>query len=158
MDRTTSARARGGRGFAAGAPACLLVLPLALGFAGTAQAAASDHSQGNAATSGTYSSPQPLSNADSNGTGANDPATSNPYRSTRNGSASQNGQGGGAAVGRPCAGCVGKADNKNPPGQAPNGSDPNAGYECDRNSGIGRTNPAHTGCSPQPGVVVSPSP
>ena len=32
------------------------------------------------------------------------------------------------------------------PGQYPNGSDPNAGYECDRNQGVGQTNPAHTGC------------
>jgi hypothetical protein len=42
---------------------------------------------------------------------------------------------------------VGNADNKNPPGQAPNGSDPNNGYECDANNGIGKSNPAHTGCT-----------
>jgi len=59
-----------------------------------------------------------------------------------------NGNGKGAAVGKPCAGCVGKADNKNPPGQMPNGSDHNKGYECDGNHGIGRSNPAHTGCTP----------
>jgi hypothetical protein len=61
---------------------------------------------------------------------------------------------------------VGQADNKNPPGQLPGGSDPNAGYECDRNQGIGQTNPAHTGCvsgtvnPPPPGVVpgVTPNP
>jgi hypothetical protein len=69
-----------------------------------------------------------------------------PYDSTRDGSPSLNGNGGGNAVGKPCAGCVGKADNKDPPGQMPGGSDANAGYECDRNHGIGRTNPAHTGC------------
>ncbi len=57
-----------------------------------------------------------------------------------------NGQGKGKAVGKPCAGCVGKADNKNPHGQMPGPSDQNAGYECDRNNGIGKTNPAHTGC------------
>src|SRR5437764_685262 len=57
-----------------------------------------------------------------------------------------NGNGNGKATGKPCAGCVGKADNKNPQGQKPNGSDHNAGYECDRNHGIGRSNPAHTGC------------
>jgi hypothetical protein len=42
---------------------------------------------------------------------------------------------------------VGKADNKNPQGQYPNGSDHNNGYECDGNHGIGKTNPAHTGCT-----------
>ena len=73
------------------------------------------------------------------GNGAN---TSGAYNSTCDGSASQNGQGGA----QPCAGCVGNADDKNPPGQAPDGSDHNAGYECDTNSGIGKTNPAHTGC------------
>ncbi len=78
------------------------------------------------------------------GGGANGPGN---YGSTCDGSASQNGNGGGSAKGRPCAGCVGNADDKNPPGQAPDGSDHNAGYECDRNSGVGRTNPAHTGCT-----------
>lgn len=56
-----------------------------------------------------------------------------------------NGNGGGGG-GKPCAGCVGNADNKFPPGQAPNGSDHNNGYECDGNSGVGKTNPAHSGC------------
>lgn len=69
-----------------------------------------------------------------------------PYDNTCDGSAARNGNGGGQATGRPCAGCVGNADDKNPPGQYPDGSDHNAGYECDRNRGIGRTNPAHTGC------------
>ena len=41
---------------------------------------------------------------------------------------------------------MGKADNKNPKGQFPNGTDHNKGYECDGNHGIGRSNPAHTGC------------
>jgi hypothetical protein len=50
--------------------------------------------------------------------------------------------------GLPDAGTVGNADNMNPPGQAPNGTDSNAGYECDTNGGVGQTNPAHTGCSP----------
>ncbi|HEX7166358.1 MAG TPA: hypothetical protein VF230_05185 [Acidimicrobiales bacterium] len=55
--------------------------------------------------------------------------------------------GDGEAAGKPCAGCVGNADDKNPPGQFPDGpTDHNAGYECDRNEGIGQTNPAHTGC------------
>ena len=96
--------------------------------------------------SGNINSPQPFSNADRNNTGANDTSATNQYRSTRDGSPSLNGNGGGQQVGQPCAGCVGKADNKNPPGQAPNGTDRNAGYECDRNHGIGRSNPAHTGC------------
>ncbi|HET9733100.1 MAG TPA: hypothetical protein VFP54_10535, partial [Acidimicrobiales bacterium] len=104
------------------------------------------HSNGNAGTSGTYTSAQPYSNADRNNGGANDTSTSNQYASTRTGLPSGNGNGGGAAAGKPCAGCVGRADNKNPPGQYANGSDNNAGYECDRNHGIGRTNPAHTGC------------
>jgi len=67
-----------------------------------------------------------------------------------------NGNGGGAATGKPCAGCVGKADNKNPQGQMPNARDDgNNGYECDNNNGIGKTNPAHTGCQPP---VVRPRP
>ena len=47
---------------------------------------------------------------------------------------------------QPAAGTVGKADDKNPPGQAPDGSDDNNGYECDGNQGVGKTNPAHSGC------------
>ena len=68
------------------------------------------------------------------------------YDDTCDGSASGNGNGGGNANGKPCAGCVGNADEKNPPGQDPDGSDANSGYECDENSGVGKTNPAHTGC------------
>ncbi|SFH23850.1 LPXTG cell wall anchor domain-containing protein [Amycolatopsis regifaucium] len=89
--------------------------------------------------------PQPPSKADFSGHGAN---KHGPYDSTRDGSPSANGNGGGEAVGKPCAGCVGKADNKNPRGQLPGGSDANAGYECDRNHGVGRGNPAHTACVP----------
>jgi hypothetical protein len=59
---------------------------------------------------------------------------------------SGNGSGNGSATGKPCAGCVGNADAKNPPGQAHDGSDHNNGYECDGNNGIGKTNPAHSGC------------
>ena len=112
------------------------------------QSPASDHkATGTSGTSGTTSQPQPTSNADKNTGGANGQCPGGAYCSTRHGKASGNGSGGGKATGRPCAGCVGKADNKNPPGQAPNGTDANAGYECDRNHGIGRTNPAHTGCA-----------
>lgn len=112
---------------------------------GQTQKSATQHrTSGTAGTSGDATSPQPRSRADRNGAGANQ---SGAYDSTRDGSPSRNGNGSGKATGKPCAGCVGKADNKNPPGQAPNGSDRNAGYECDRNNGIGKTNPAHTGCT-----------
>ena len=57
---------------------------------------------------------------------------------------SQNGRS--VAAGKPCDGCVGKADDKAPPGQVLDGSDLNAGYECDTNKGVGPGNPAHTGC------------
>ena len=99
---------------------------------------------------GSLSLPQPISTADANLGGANGQCPGGPYCSTRDGSPSGNGNGNGAALGKPCAGCVGKADNKNPAGQMPDGSDHNAGYECDTNHGIGRTNPAHTGCTPAP--------
>jgi hypothetical protein len=114
---------------------------------------AADHSDGTAGTSGDVSEPQPPSNADQNPGGANgDQCSAEPmatYCSTRDGSPSENGNGGGEAKGKPCAGCVGKADNKNPPGQEKNdpmGTFPNNGYECDHNNGIGKGNPAHTGC------------
>lgn len=113
-----------------------------------------------AGVSGDPSLPQPVSRADSNDAGANGQCPGGPYCSTRDGSASLNGNGDGQATGEPCAGCVGKADNKNPQGQMPNGSDHNAGYECDTNSGVGRTNPAHTGCRTQsagPGSVTPPT-
>src|SRR3954452_24959791 len=124
---------------------------------GTASGGSSDHSSGNAGTSGDPSQPQPVSNADQNSGGANGKCPGGPYCSTRDGSPSGNGNGGGKATGKPCAGCVGKADNKNPKGQYPNGSDHNAGYECDRNHGIGRTNPAHTGCK-TPSTTQNPPP
>lgn len=100
-----------------------------------------------AKASGDTNSPQPPSNADFSGNGAN---KHGPYDSTRDGSPSKNGNGDGKAAGKPCAGCVGKADNKNPPGQMPDGSDPNSGYECDTNKGVGKSNPAHTGCVETP--------
>src|SRR5436190_17468835 len=79
-----------------------------------------------------------------NGNGG--PPPDNQYASTCDGRASENGKGNGNANGKPCQGCVGNADNKNPPGQFPNGSDHNAGYECDRNNGVGKGNPAHSSC------------
>lgn len=78
------------------------------------------------------------------GKGAN---KSGPYDSTCDGTASGNGQGKGTAKGKPCAGCVGNADNKNPKGQLPGPQDKNKGYECDKNQGIGKGNPAHSGCA-----------
>jgi hypothetical protein len=90
-------------------------------------------------------------NSDS-GNGANTDGPNNQYHNTCNAdgtsSPSGNGNGNGQSdnSSKPCAGCVGNADDKNPPGQAPNGSDHNNGYECDGNHGVGRTNPAHTGC------------
>lgn len=105
------------------------------------------HAAGN---SGDVNRPQPLSHADQNDTGANPGTTGGcgAYCSTRDGSASANGRGDSTTSNKPCAGCVGKADNKDPKGQAPSGPvDHNAGYECDRNQGIGQGNPAHTGCT-----------
>ena len=120
--------------------AAALALSTALSLGGVASATQETHTSANPANQ----SPQPASNADYTGHGAN---THGSYDSTRDGSASENGKGDGEANGKPCAGCVGKADNKNPQGQYPDGTDHNAGYECDRNQGIGQTNPAHTGCT-----------
>lgn len=69
------------------------------------------------------------------------------YDNTCPSGASDNGNGEGLATGQPCAGCVGQADDKNPAGQLQNVPDLNNGYECDGNSGIAKTNPAHTGCA-----------
>src|SRR3954464_7766507 len=123
-------------------------------YAASHSTASSHKTQGTSGTSGSTSQPQPQSNADKNSGGANGQCPGGPYCSTRNGSPSLNGNGGGKGTGKPCAGLFGKADNKNPQGQKPNGTDHNAGYECDRNHGIGRSNPAHTGCKPTP----TPSP
>jgi hypothetical protein len=79
--------------------------------------------------------------------------TGGPFDSTCDGSPSLNGNGTGGG-GRPCAGCVGNADYKHPGGQSL--SDHNSGYECDSNSGIGKTNPAHSGCRPAPPPPVVP--
>lgn len=68
------------------------------------------------------------------------------YCATDVGAPSGNGNAAAHSKGLPGAGTKGKADNKFPPGQSPDGNDNNNGYECDGNRGIGRTNPAHTGC------------
>ena len=80
------------------------------------------------------------------GSGGNGANTGGVYDDTCQPKASGNGNGGGVAKGKPAAGTVGKADEKNPPGQQPGPNDKNNGYECDGNKGIARTNPAHTGC------------
>lgn len=72
------------------------------------------------------------------------------------GAPSGNGNGGGQASGRPAAGTVGEADDKNPRGQFRNGGDHNNGYECDGNHGIARGNPAHTRNCPPAEPPVDP--
>lgn len=80
----------------------------------------------------------------SDGNGANVPG---PYDPSNVGAPSGNGNGNGRAVGKPAAGTVGNADDKNPPGQLPDAaSDGNNGYECDSNNGVGQGNPAHSSC------------
>src|SRR5665647_3771029 len=81
-----------------------LSLALAGGFASTASASTSDP----------LKSPQLLSTADANPGGANGQCPGGLFCSTRDGSPSWNGNDNGNAVGRPAAGEVGKADNKNP--------------------------------------------
>lgn len=84
--------------------------------------------------------------------------TTGPYDATASGP-SGNGNGNGHAWGRPMAGSVGKADNKNPPGQLPNAlEDGDDGYECDANMGVALGNPAHSLCGvvPPPGGQFPP--
>jgi len=150
---TGAGAAPGDNGNAANTPAATQAKAHDNGSARSEHAKAKS-SQGKPAAEDT-NSPQPPSNADYSGNGAN---THGPYDSTRDGSPSQNGNGDGKAIGKPCAGCVGKADNKNPPGQQPGGSDPNAGYECDTNHGVGKTNPAHTSCKQAPPTTTPPPP
>ena len=113
--------------------------------AGGATSSSADHGpgRGDAPAAGCTN---PHQGADPQQGGANQ--NPGPYDNTCDGRPSQNGNGSGGAGGRPCMGCVGNADDKNPPGQFPNGSDHNAGYECDRNKGVGKGNPAHTSCTP----------
>lgn len=149
MHRCTTSRIHRVVTFGLGVVVTLLML------AGTADAtpAQGNGAQGNGG--GTGAPQQSSALGDCNGTHLSDTGhganTSGSYDNTCDGSASANGNGDGAATGRPCAGCVGNADDKNPPGQAPDGSDHNNGYECDGNAGIAKTNPAHTGCSESEG-------
>mgnify|MGYP006160238705 CR=1 FL=1 len=69
------------------------------------------------------------------------------YDSTCDGTVGRNGGGGNGK----CAGCDGRADNKDPKGQSRN--DNNNGYECDNNGGIGKGNPAHSRCASPPAHV-----
>jgi LPXTG-motif cell wall-anchored protein len=142
-DVPTASHHRDGTGAATGDSSDGAVAPTDEHAGHADQAGRADHTAG---TSGDPSSPQPISTADDNSGGANGQCPEGPYCSTRDGSPSGNGNGAGLATGEPCAGCVGRADNKNPHGQMPDASDHNAGYECDTNHGIARTNPAHTGC------------
>lgn len=101
---------------------------------------------------------QPVSNADQNIGGANGQCSdaepdAGYFCGTVRDKASGNGQGNGHATGKPWQAHVGKADNKNPPGQSEN--DDNNGYECDGNQGIAKGNPAHTSCAPS---VVTTAP
>jgi hypothetical protein len=140
--------------------AALSTCVLSLGAAAVATGTPGNgNGSGSTATAGPGNSSQGCDgthNSDT-GHGANQ---GGPYDNTCDGSPSGNGNGNGQATGKPCAGCVGNADDKNPgynngKGQMPNGSDHNAGYECDRNHGIGRSNPAHTGCTTE---TVTPPP
>ena len=55
---------------------------------------------------------------------------------------------------KPADGSVGNADDKSPPGQSDN--DKNKGYECDGNKGVGKGNPAHSGCPEEPTTPDDP--
>ncbi|MSR89741.1 hypothetical protein EXS53_02320 [Patescibacteria group bacterium] len=112
-----------------------------------AVAAPPDHAKGKAV--GLYKS------AENDGSGAN---TTGPYDPNGVGEPSGNGNGDGNATSKPCAGCVGNADSKNPPGQLPGPDDANNGYECDANSGIARGNPAHSFCSTSTTSTTIPEP
>lgn len=99
----------------------------------------------------TQTGEQPVSTADQNTGGANGQCSDTESLETgdycgtdRTNKASGNGEGDGAAVGKPYQAHKGKADNKNPPGQVDNTRD--NGYECDGNKGIAKGNPAHTTC------------
>jgi hypothetical protein len=69
-----------------------------------------------------------------------------PYERACEGTAADATTGFAQAHGQPCPGCVGNADDRDPPGQSSDGSDHDAGHECDRNQGIGQGNPAHSRC------------
>lgn len=72
------------------------------------------------------------------------------YDSTCDGTVGRNGGGGNGK----CAGCDGRADNKDPKGQSRN--DNNNGYECDNNGGVAKGNPAHSRCKAPPAPPQNP--
>lgn len=122
-------------------------------FTLTATAAPPDHARGKAV--GLQSSPTGPSGNGANSTGVYDPY--NVCLPSENGNHSakptfQSGPTGATGVdpatGKPCAGSVGNADDKNPPGQLPGPQDENNGYECDGNAGVAKGNPAHSFCTP----------
>ncbi|MBV8979692.1 MAG: hypothetical protein JO086_02220 [Acidimicrobiia bacterium] len=142
---------RAGRTRATLAGTVLVALGILTMVAGRVSPASADPGNGNAyghtkhASVMTY--PDPAPDQFATDTSAGDGATDcGAYCPSGVGLPSGNGNGNGDAHGKPCAGCVGNADDKNPPGQAHDGSDHNNGYECDGNNGIGKTNPAHSGC------------
>ena len=97
--------------------------------------------------------------SDGSNKGANQTGVYDPTKSTD----SANGNGGGAATGRPDTGSVGSADTKNPSdtsaqhAQMTSGpKDTNSGYECDGNPGVGSGNPAHTACQPGETAPIEP--
>src|SRR6476646_3346376 len=118
---------------------CALALGLAAGTAGAAgngktstttgtTSTPTTQGSGSTATAGPGNSAQGCDGSHNSDTGhcANH---SGPSTNTCKGSPSANGNGNGQATGKPCAGCVGNADDKNPKGQMPGGSDHNPGYE-----------------------------
>jgi hypothetical protein len=113
---------------------------------GQANGYSNNHGDDSAAVATTVAPAADQQAATDTGNGANQDCGA--YCPSGVGLPSGNGNGDGNATGKPCAGCVGNADDKNPPGQYKDGSDHNNGYECDGNNGIGKTNPAHTGCQP----------
>lgn len=95
--------------------------------------------------------PEPYGPTTKGDTDCNEESTEGDFHETCN--ETKNANGGVPADGRhgnggngKCAGCDGKADNKNPPGQSRN--DHNNGYECDHNGGVGKGNPPHSRCLP----------
>ena len=111
---------------------------------------------GSGDTGGDQKNPNAVCDGSTNSDTGNGANQGGPYDNTCPDGESQNGASTDNNSSKPCAGCVGNADDKNPGavqqtnGQYPNGTDHNAGYECDRNQGVGQSNPADTGCSGDP--------
>ena len=142
---------------------CLTTLPVQPRAAATgAVAAATPRSNAGNPNAGNPNAGNPNAgnpNAGNPNAGCNqqDATVGGPYDATCDGGSSNNGNAAVQPPGRPCAGCVGNADNQQPPGQMPGGSDSNNGYECDGNQGVGQGNPAHTACTPRPTPTPTPT-